>query len=543
MRACEHCGQEHEQSLAFCPFTGKILEPERHFAPGLVVDGKYRLRRLLGTGGVGAVYEAEHVMLHKAVAVKLLLPEMAREEEMLERMLREAQAASSTGHRNVVLVTDLGWTDQRTPYLVMEYLEGQTLRELVSEQGAQSVERAASLLYQVLTGLAAVHRRGIVHRDLKPDNLMIVRDEEDRELVKILDFGIAKILGKEDLALTRPGVVVGTPRFMAPERIRGAAKADPRNDIYSVGALLYTLLAGRQPFDGKEYREVALAILEGKLGAPSEVTPGIPAAIDEIVARATAVDPDDRFPDAVSFRDALEPFADAELVVRSQPPPSEPEQAEGQAPRPPAESAPRGKPGSASPLPLADTDQLPPPVELSTEPLGAGAETPIAGKLAAGDAASSELTVPRAEADLELDTEGAWHAHEADAPPAPLHKPGRVVSDLPRPARVGAGKALAVIVAIATLGALAAVAWHYRDELREVATDSDTVQLTFDVTPAGAKVFVAGERAKGGKIRVPRSKEPVVVVIDAVGHETKILEIRPTEEKRVRVKLRPLDGR
>jgi len=311
MGACGHCGQEHEAPLSFCPFTGKILDPESHFAPGMVVDGKYELRRLRGLGGVGAVYEAEHLMLRKVVAVKLLLPEMAQDEEMLERLLLEARAACSTGHRNVVQVTDLGWTKQRTPYLVMEYLEGQTLRQFLNEQGPQPVARAAAILYQVLTGLAAVHQRGIIHRDLKPDNVMLMRDEEDQELVKILDFGIAKMLGKENLALTRPGLVVGTPRYMAPERIRGSTTPDPRNDIYSAGALFYTLLVGRQPLEGSAHMEVVQAVLDGKLGLPSDEVDGLPGVIDEIVARATAADPADRYPDAVSFRNAIEPFVDA----------------------------------------------------------------------------------------------------------------------------------------------------------------------------------------------------------------------------------------
>ena len=309
---CEHCGQRHEDGVNFCPVTGKITHPERYFPPGTLIDGKYRLAGVLGSGGMGAVFDATHTMLDKRVAVKLMLPEMARDRELMSRMVREARTASASGHRNVIAVTDMGWTAEGALFLVMEYLEGRTLRQLIREAGPQPVERSANLVFQILSALAAVHARGIIHRDLKPDNIMVIAEADDGqgagELVKVLDFGISKILrSDQDLNLTRTGSVLGSPRYMAPEQARGRP-VDERTDIYAVGGILYHLLTGRPALRAPNFAAMIAVILKGDVDPPSTYAPGIPTSLDAVVLKAMARDPEIRFPDARAFRQALRPF-------------------------------------------------------------------------------------------------------------------------------------------------------------------------------------------------------------------------------------------
>ncbi|MBK6847949.1 MAG: serine/threonine protein kinase [Proteobacteria bacterium] len=316
MIRCEHCEELHDEAQSICPVTGKIFQPERLFPPGTVLEGKYRLECALGAGGMGAVFRAVHTMLNKPVAIKLTLPELAQQRELMTRMVREARAASATGHRNIAAVTDMGWTETGGLYLVMEYLDGPTLRELIAREGRLPLPRAAELVCQVLAGLAAVHQRGIVHRDLKPDNVMVVVDEHGGgELAKVLDFGISKVRDDSTgLDLTRSGMIMGSPRYMAPEQAQGAPDVDHRADLYAAGGLLYTALVGEPPIGGATLQALFAQLLQGEIRPPSRLVPGLPAAIDAVVLRAMARDPGDRYASAAAFRDALQPFTQAGLV-------------------------------------------------------------------------------------------------------------------------------------------------------------------------------------------------------------------------------------
>ena len=308
MSTCEHCGQQHQSTNRFCPKTGKLIA-SRIFAKGELLEGKYRINRTLGVGGMGAVFEATHTLLDKKVAIKVLLPGRVDEEgKMTARFVREARAASATGHINIASVTDMGWTDEGSLFVVMEYLDGETFVDLVDEGETLICPYAVSLTMQALSGLEAVHRKGIIHRDLKPENLMLVVDDEGEEVVKILDFGISKIVTSEEkLDLTATGMVMGTPQYMSPEQARSSPDIDHRTDIYSMGAILYLLITGRPPIQEETISSQIVATVEGKIDPPSTHNPDVPVELDRIVMKALARKCIDRFRDARAFNKALKP--------------------------------------------------------------------------------------------------------------------------------------------------------------------------------------------------------------------------------------------
>ena len=306
---CEHCKDVHSDADQLCPKTGKIFRPERIFPPGQVLDGKYRLEEVLGSGGMGAVFKATHVMMGKTLAVKLMLPSQSQDKELVGRMMREAQLASKTGHRNVITVTDMGKTEDGALYIVMEYLEGRTLRQLLREEKRLPILRAAEIVSQILAGLHAVHVHEIVHRDLKPDNVILIKELDGDECAKILDFGISKsYTDDEALELTRAGTVVGSPLFMSPEQASGSS-VDHRADLYACGAVFYALITGRPPLLAANYNAMIAEILTGTIKPPSTIVPEIGEGADAIVLRALARDPAARYQDAKSFQRAL-----AELI-------------------------------------------------------------------------------------------------------------------------------------------------------------------------------------------------------------------------------------
>ena len=260
---------------------------------GQVIDGRYAVRALIGEGGMGRVYEAEHVEIGKRVALKILHPVYSRTPEVVARFRREARAASKIGHPNIVDVTDSGTTADGSVYFVMEFLDGVELAAVIDREGALPVPRVLAIGTQICRALAAAHNAGIVHRDLKPENVLLVVREGTTDFVKVLDFGIAKSAELEETRkerLTHPGMAMGTPEYMAPEQAAGKP-ADSRSDVYAVGAILYEMLTGRPPYEGENF----MAILTKKATldpvAPRAVRPDLPQAVEDVVMRALARDP------------------------------------------------------------------------------------------------------------------------------------------------------------------------------------------------------------------------------------------------------------
>ena len=274
------------------------------------MPGRYSLVRLLGDGGMGAVYKAEDNVLRRFVAIKLLHPAAAANPAAVERFLREAQAAASIGHPNIIDILDFGEADGK-PYLVMEYLRGRSLADVLQTDGPLDMKHACAVATHALAGLQAAHDRGILHRDLKPANLMLVMRFGDRSFVKLLDFGFAALLGgnlPSDKTLTPARTLVGTPAYAAPERLRGDDRRDPRTDLYSLGVVLYEMLAGVRPFDAGTFSELARKAQTEPPPSLRLYRPETPEGLERVILRALAKTPEERWPDAEAFAAALVPF-------------------------------------------------------------------------------------------------------------------------------------------------------------------------------------------------------------------------------------------
>jgi eukaryotic-like serine/threonine-protein kinase len=277
--------------------------------PGTLLAGKLRIVRLLGAGGMGAVYEVEHLITKHRRALKLLHPQFVAYPHVIERFLREASAAGRIGNPHIIETFDAGQLESGEPYLVMELLEGQSLSDLMEKKGALSLTEAAELMRQACTGVQAAHDAGIVHRDLKPDNMFITQ-KDGRPFVKILDFGVSKfdpgLTG--GLGMTQEGATLGTPYYMPPEQIRGDKHIDARADIYALGVILYECVAGNRPFNADTLAHLAVLIHEGNPLPLAQVRPDMPPRFVEVVHRAMAKDKDKRQASARELADQLATF-------------------------------------------------------------------------------------------------------------------------------------------------------------------------------------------------------------------------------------------
>jgi serine/threonine protein kinase len=263
---------------------------------GEVVDGRYRVERLLGTGGMGAVYEAEHIEIGKKVALKVLHPQFSRQADLVARFRREARAASKVGHPNIVDVTDSGTTSNGDVYFVMERLDGLDLGEVLRHERRVAPDRTVQIGTQICRALSAAHAAGIIHRDLKPENIFLVSRDGNADFVKVLDFGIAKQdMGNQNhpRRLTTPGIAMGTPEYMAPEQAAGKA-IDGRVDIYSVGAILYEMLTGEPPHAGPNVMDILTKKATQAPTAPRQLNQDVPEPLEHVVLACLEREPDDR---------------------------------------------------------------------------------------------------------------------------------------------------------------------------------------------------------------------------------------------------------
>jgi serine/threonine protein kinase len=263
---------------------------------GSEVDGRYRVLELIGSGGMGKVYLAEHVEIGKRVALKVLHPSYSRMPDLVERFRREARAASKIGHPNIVDVTDSGTTADGSVYFVMEYLEGVELGSVIEREGALDVARALRITGQICRALAAAHREGIIHRDLKPENIFLITRDGTADVVKVLDFGIAKTTEAEaarERRLTSPGMAMGTPEYMSPEQAAGRA-ADARCDVYALGAIMYEMVTGIPPYSGENFMEILTKKATQDPLPPGAQRPELPGAVSDLVMAAMARNPADR---------------------------------------------------------------------------------------------------------------------------------------------------------------------------------------------------------------------------------------------------------
>lgn len=272
--------------------------------------GQYRLGRVIGKGGMARVFEGEHLGLRKRVAVKVMDPHMARNEVLRTRFLREGERAARVRHANIVDITDVGEVGG-LPFLVMEYLEGENLAELLDRELALPLEQAANLMLPVIAAVAAGHELGVVHRDLKPENVFLHRDGALRVRPKVLDFGVSRAIGQDARdRLTVPNSVLGTPYYMAPEQARGE-ECDERADQYALGSIFFEMLTGRRARDADTLVELLALAASGVAPRLSSYLPAVDPALDAAVARALAPVPEDRFPSVTDLAFALLPYATA----------------------------------------------------------------------------------------------------------------------------------------------------------------------------------------------------------------------------------------
>jgi tRNA A-37 threonylcarbamoyl transferase component Bud32 len=263
--------------------------------PGAIIANRYTLHRLIGAGGMSSVWAATHLVTRKAVALKFLKPELAQKKELRQRFLREARAASAVRHPNVVQIHDVLELEDRSPVMVMDLLEGESLASLIAREGALPLAEVARLLLPAVSAIGTAHALGIVHRDLKPDNLFLVSGAAAGPEVRVLDFGIAKLTGvdgdaAQSAALTRTGSMLGTLYYMSPEQTYGERDVDHRTDVWALGVILYECLTGRRPTDGQNIGQIIKSITTGTFPPLARVARNLPPDVTDLVARMLEAD-------------------------------------------------------------------------------------------------------------------------------------------------------------------------------------------------------------------------------------------------------------
>jgi len=303
-KVCPTCGTEYPLSERFCPRDGSALRSavQSEDLLGQIVADRYHILKKLGEGGMGTVYLAEHVKMGRKSALKVMNPGMNTDPDAIARFNREASNASRLSHPNICGIYDFGETSDGMIYLAMEFIEGSSLTSLIEKAGQLPAPRAASIVHQTADALQVAHDAGIVHRDLKPDNIMVTKNRDGSDLVKVVDFGIAKASSSDAQKVTKTGMVVGTPEYMSPEQLAGD-KLDGRSDLYSLGLVAFNCLTGGLPFAAETAQEAMIMRLTDHPRKLADVRPDIvwPEALQATLDRALARDADDRYQSAAQF--------------------------------------------------------------------------------------------------------------------------------------------------------------------------------------------------------------------------------------------------
>ena len=313
-KLCRSCNRRYPDSFANCPADGTRLVAVDDLV-ATTLCGTYRIVRILGEGSMGRVYEAQHVRIAtKRFAIKTLHADLSGHPDIVARFQREAEAAAAISSPHVVGVYDVDRAPDGRPFLVSEFLEGTELAEHLQQVGRMAVGPAVRIVRQLCKALEAAHARGVVHRDMKPENVFLTGDAA-RPVAKVLDFGISKVEDRGGSSITKTGMVLGTPSFMAPEQARGQP-VDHRVDVYAVGAILYTLLTGRRPFDREDPGATLLAVMEEQATRPRVLEPSIPEALEQVIQRAMAKSATERFATMTALHAALAPWDPGEVDIR-----------------------------------------------------------------------------------------------------------------------------------------------------------------------------------------------------------------------------------
>jgi serine/threonine protein kinase len=436
--------------------------------------GNYRITAKLGEGAVGAVFLAEHPVIGRKAALKVIHPQHARNADVVTRFVNEASAISRIRHEHIVEVTDFGRTPDDEFYFIMEYLEGRPLSDLITREAPFQPSRALTIAAQIADALTASHAHGVVHRDLKPENIFLVKRGDDPAFVKVLDFGLAKLVHGDGAVPsdTGSGVVMGTPYYMSPEQCQGRGELDHRADVYALGVVLFEMLTGKLPFGGNDYAEVLLKQISMRPPAARSLVPELPEVLDVILHRALAKDPAQRFPTMAAFRQALlEPSTH----------------------------------GAASPQVSVHDD--------------------LSGRiLAARPMSRAEITLRRGPEPKVPTTFGEGVGQVEDDPQ---------LDRIPRTYRPSRGFAVAGTAALAGMALAAGLAYGtaVRFTRRAPATQpARAVSLSFSSDPAGAVVIAPDGTTLGRtplSIQVPRQDVPVSYELQKAGFEPKSVSLIP----------------
>lgn len=307
-KSCPTCGSDFPGINDVCPIDGAKLQLKDSLI-GTTLAGRYKILSKIGRGGMSVVYKGQHLLMDRIVAIKMLHADLISDPVTISRFQQEAKAVSSLTHPNVILVFDFGLSSQGLPYLVMDYLQGESLSEIIKRKGHLPIKRCIEIFAQACDALSHAHHKGIIHRDIKPANIMLTTDEEQHEVVKVVDFGIAKMLpreGEEAIRLTQTGEIFGTPLYMSPEQIMGKP-LDVRSDIYSLGCVIYESISGRPPCLGSNAVDTMNKHLVQEPPHFSDALPEeyIPEAIEAVVWKALAKDPDKRYQTMNEFKQDL----------------------------------------------------------------------------------------------------------------------------------------------------------------------------------------------------------------------------------------------
>ncbi len=322
-RVCPRCGKRHPDTVSYCSVDGTKLSeidsvPEALAEGAALVGavlGSYRITHLLGEGGMGFVYLAEHTRLGRKVALKMLRADSAGSPGAVKRFFVEARAVNQIKHENIIEITDFVEDERGRNYYIMEHLEGRTLSEEIGEKGAMSARRAMAIAAQAASALAAAHAAGVVHRDLKPDNVFLTTRGERKDVVKLLDFGVAKLAGPlpdlQKLHKTAAGAILGTPEYMSPEQVSGK-EVDYRSDLYSLGVIMFEMVTGKKPFQAKTFGEMVIKHLTVKPPRPSQLKDApvrLPRVFEDLILQCLEKDPARRPRDAKEIEDRLRKYA------------------------------------------------------------------------------------------------------------------------------------------------------------------------------------------------------------------------------------------
>jgi len=304
---CPKCGNSYENAPTLCPVDGTVLVKSGDVLVGQTLASKYRIEERISEGGMGTVYRATHILMEKAVAIKVLHPSLAADDKIVARFTREAKAASRISNPHALTVTDFGESENGIVFLVMEYLRGKTLKEVIRGEGPMPLNRVVEVTRQICGALDAAHAEGVVHRDLKSDNIMLEEVAGGNDWAKVLDFGIAKILETDghDPELTSPNLIIGTPQYMSPEQCSQSSDIDARSDIYSLGVILYEMFIGHVPFTGESATAIMLKHLQEPPPSVLDERKDLPEAVGQVVAQALSKLPEERQQSAGALAEAL----------------------------------------------------------------------------------------------------------------------------------------------------------------------------------------------------------------------------------------------